>query len=145
MDAFNWVELMYLFMWVYCDCHRYFLLFLLSIWFLSKGSVYLSMSDITSKCCNAMYIIIDWTSHMSYIMCNMFLMYLHTYFTYLHPTVAMGLNVKERLYVVIMLFIFTTKTKIMWERERRRGGGPHWKLHSFRKSINHSSFKSPWF
>ena len=66
---------------------------------------------------------------MSYIMCNMFLMYLHTYFTYLHPTVAMGLNVKERLYMVIMLlFIFTTKTKIMLERERGGGGGTSLKV-----------------
>jgi len=62
---------------------------------------------------------------MSYIMYNMFFMYLHTYFTFLHPTVAMGLNVKERLYMAVMLlFIFTTKAKILWERER-----PHWKLH----------------
>ena len=57
---------------------------------------------------------------MSYVMCNMFLMYLHTCFTYLHPTVAMGLNVKERLYMVVMsLFIFTTKTKILRERHER--------------------------
>ena len=136
MDVFNWVKLVYLFLWVYYDCHSYSLLFL------SEGSVYLSMLDITSKCCNTMYVVIDWTSHMSYIMCNMFLMYLHTYFIYLHPTVAMGLNVKERFTWSWCCYLYLQQKQRYCERERER---PHWKFHSFRNSINHSSFTSPWF
>ena len=84
-----------------------------------------------------MYVIIDWTSHMSYVMCNIFLMYLHPILHIYIQLLQWDWMLKKGLHGRnVVIYIYNKNKDTVWERVRER---PHWKLHSFRKSVNDSS------